>query len=149
MFTGLACAVFWPAAIAVYGAAPPVGITYAAMTLAGLGTGLFGVLWETALAQRIPPHLLSRVSSFDWMGSLALLPLGYLAAGPVADAIGATRTLVGGGVIGSIGLALALLPRSTRELMRLEPTPNSTSAAEAVVPGPRDVVELSARGAGG
>ena len=44
--------------------------------LAGVGLSLFDVWWQTALAQRIPPHALSRVSSYDWMGSLALLPLG-------------------------------------------------------------------------
>ena len=29
-------------------------------------------------------HAISRVSAFDWMGSLALLPLGYLLGGLVA-----------------------------------------------------------------
>jgi hypothetical protein len=95
-------------------------VLYAATAVAGLGLGLFGVWWETALAQRIPAHLLSRVSAWDWMGSLALLPLGYLLAGPVAAVIGGTTVLIVGGLIGTAAMALALLPRSARTLTRLE-----------------------------
>ena len=39
--------------------------------------------------RHIPADALSRVSSYDWMGSLALLPLGFAIAGPVASVIGA------------------------------------------------------------
>ena len=79
--------------------------------------------WETALAQRIPPHLLSRVSAWDWMGSLALLPLGYLLAGPVGGVVGDRELLAAGGLLGAGAMALALLPRSTRQLARLEDPP--------------------------
>jgi len=44
----------------------------------GCGFALLMIWWETALAHNIPPHALSRVSAYDWMGSLALL-LGILA----------------------------------------------------------------------
>ena len=43
------------------------------------------------MAERIPPEALSRVSSYDWMGSLLLLPVGYLLAGSLADATSAER----------------------------------------------------------
>ena len=56
--------------------------------VAGVGLALFGVWWETALAERIPPSRLSRVSSYDWMMSLSLLPIGYLLAGPLGEAVG-------------------------------------------------------------
>ena len=84
------------------------------------GLGLFAVWWETALAQRIPPQLLSRVSAWDWMGSLALLPAGYLLAGPAGQWLGASRVLVGGGLLGLVVFALGLLPTATRNLMRIE-----------------------------
>ena len=116
-------AVPWPLCIAVFALGPPLPLLYAAMAVAGLGTGLFAVWWETALAERIPPHLLSRVSAWDWMGSLLLLPVGYLLAGPLAEALGGPELLVVGGVAGSVAMALALLPRSTRELARLEQEP--------------------------
>jgi MFS family permease len=50
------------------------------------------------------------------MGSLALLPLGYVLCGPLADLLG-RRTVLGlGGAFGPALLAIGLLPRSTREL---------------------------------
>lgn len=121
MRAALLAALPWPACIAAFAAGPPVGVLYPVMGVAGVGIGLFAVWWETALATRIPPHLLSRVSAWDWMGSLALLPLGYLLAGPVADAVGARSLLLWGGVVGTVGMTLALLPRSTRQLVRLDP----------------------------
>jgi len=76
------------------------------------------VWWLTALAERIPPDRLSRVTSYDWMVSLALLPLGYVLAGPAADAIGAANVLLGGAALAFVALALGLLPRETRMLER-------------------------------
>ena len=121
MFAGVLCCIAWPGAIALYGAGPPVAVLYPAMALAGVGIGTFEVFWQTALAQRIPPHLLSRVSAWDWMGSLALLPVGYLLAGPIAHAVGDAAVLVGGGLVGLVALTAALLPRATRTLRRVEP----------------------------
>jgi hypothetical protein len=124
-------AVPWPLALALFALGPPVAVVYAAMVVAGIGLGLFIVGWETALAQRIPPHLLSRVSAWDWMGSLALVPLGYLLAGPAAEAFGASRVLAVGGLVGSAALLLALLPRETRELTRYEAPPSVPAAVPA------------------
>jgi MFS family permease len=126
-------AVPWPGAIAVYALGPPVPVLYAVMALSGVGIGLFAVWWETALAQRIPPRLLSRVSAWDWMGSLALLPMGYLLAGPVAAVYGRAEVIVVGGVIGTVVMALALLPRSTRELPRWEGAGGGGGAVTAPV----------------
>ena len=53
----------------------PRGLLAVVFVGSGAGLALFDVWWQTALAQRIPAHALSRVSSYDWMGSLALLPL--------------------------------------------------------------------------
>jgi hypothetical protein len=56
------------------------------------------------------------VSAYDWMGSLALLPVGFALAGPLAAALG-TRLVLGVGAVITAGLlAAALLPRSTRAL---------------------------------
>ena len=98
------CNLPWPAAIALFAAGAPRGFLVAFFVLAGAGLALFDVWWQTALAQRIPPHALSRVSSYDWMGSLALLPLGYLLAGPMAEALGATEVLIVGGTL-AVGIS--------------------------------------------
>ena len=63
--------------------APAVVIASGAL-LAGAGNMIFNSLWETALQQHIPPAALSRVSAYDWFGSLAFAPLGLVIAGPAA-----------------------------------------------------------------
>jgi MFS family permease len=108
----------WPTVAVLYAAGVSLYLVVPAMVLGGAGIALFDVWWMTALAERIPPEKLSRVSSYDWMVSLALLPLGYVLAGPLAGALGAVEVLLGGSVIAAIALALGLLPRQTRMLRR-------------------------------
>jgi hypothetical protein len=93
----------------------------------GLGFSLLMIWWETALAYHIPGNVLSRVSSYDWMGSMALAPIGYLLAGPLAAALGAQLVLGVGSAIGVILLLVALLPRSTRELSGPPPDAQPTA----------------------
>jgi hypothetical protein len=57
------------------------------------------------------------------MGSLALLPLGYVLAGLIGDVVGPATTLAVGSATCVVVLALGLLPRETRSLRRLEPEP--------------------------
>ena len=69
--------------------------------------------------------MLSRVTSYDWMGSLALLPLGYVLAGPLGEKFGATEVLIGGSLLALISLTSTLFVRDVRELTRLEPARTS------------------------
>jgi MFS family permease len=109
----------WPMAIALYAAGAPLTVVVPAMAIAGSGVALFDVWWLTALAERIPPDKLSRVTSYDWTVSLGLVPLGYVLAGPAAGALGASEVLLGGALVAFVVLALGLLPRETRMLERL------------------------------
>jgi hypothetical protein len=63
------------------------------------------------------------------MGSLALLPLGYLIAGPLAVALGPRLVLGVGSVVGLVLLALALAPRETRELGYAPPSSSRARSA--------------------
>jgi MFS family permease len=106
----------WPVAIALFAVGVPLGLLAVVFVVSGAGLALFDVWWLTALAQRIPPHALSRVSSYDWMGSLALLPLGYLLAGPLGEALGNVDVVVAGGVL---AFAVALLGFAIPDVWRL------------------------------
>ena len=125
----MAAAVPWPAGIALFALGPPLALLYTVTIVAGVGIGLFAVWWETAIAQRIPPHLISRVSAFDWMGSLLLIPLGYLLSGPAAHAWGSAEVLVVGGLLGLLACACGLLPRSTWNLTRIDEAPSQPAGA--------------------
>ena len=86
----------------------------------------------------MPPHTLSRVSAYDWMGSLALLPVGYLLAGPLGDALGPELVLGVGCGLATVVLAAGLAVRETWTLSRLEPAPRlSVTPARARRPGSR------------
>jgi MFS family permease len=67
------------------------------------------IVWATAKQRHVPPALLGRVSSLDWLISIGLLPLSFALTGPVSGAIGAQATLVGAGIIGGIVTFAALL----------------------------------------
>ncbi|HEV7563816.1 MAG TPA: MFS transporter [Solirubrobacterales bacterium] len=72
--------------------AVPVAIAFGAL-VTGLALSLAEVLYETAAAQQIPREALSRVTAYDWFGSLALQPLGLLLVGPLAAGVGIPTTL--------------------------------------------------------
>ena len=67
--------------------------------------------WGTTLQRNVPSHALSRISSFDWLGSIALNPIGYALIGPLSSVIGVPPTLVGSAALNiSICIGVVLLP---------------------------------------
>jgi hypothetical protein len=89
----------------------PAALLVAGYFVGGAGLAAGHVLWETTLQRRIPADALSRVSSYDWFGSLLFNPLGLALAGPVSQAIGTEAALViAATYLGVSGLAVAALP---------------------------------------
>lgn len=116
MVIGLVLTLLWPLQTLAFAAAAPLAVVVVLAFGAGLGFTLFEVWWATALVRHIPPQALSRVSAYDWMGSLALLPLGFAIAGPLAGALGARTVLAVGAAVALAMLLAAMVPRGTREL---------------------------------
>jgi MFS family permease len=110
----------WPVMLVAFATGVTLLLVVPLAVGTGIGFALFDVLWNTTMAEQIPPHALSRASAWEWMGSLILLPVGYLAAGPVAGATSTETVLVGGALLTATVLALGLLPRETRMLRRAE-----------------------------
>lgn len=127
MRTGMLLALPLPVALGAFGLGLPVAVLLPIFVLTGTGIALFDIWWHTALAERVPPHMLSRVTAYDWMGSLALLPVGYVLAGPLGEALGAVEVLSAGSAIALAALAGSLLFRDVRRLRRLEPTAAAAS----------------------
>jgi MFS family permease len=101
--------------------------------LAGIGTETFGVLWDTTMQQEIPQDRLSRVYSYDALGSFALIPLGLAAAGPIAEAVGTRATLFAGGVISVTATLAVLLVPEVRGLRRRGTIATHEPAVEAAL----------------
>jgi MFS family permease len=91
----------------------------AAFLIAGLALEVFNTTWTTVLQEQIPLEKLSRVSSYDALGSFVFIPLGLSIAGPVADAIGLTHALWLAAAVVAGSMLLALSVRDVRELRRL------------------------------
>jgi MFS family permease len=116
LLAGMLLVLAWPVMTGLFAIGAPVAVVFVCAFASGFGFSLLMIWWETALARYVPANALSRVSAWDWMGSLALLPVGYLLAGPLANAFGARVVLGAGSAIGLVLIAIGLLPRSTREL---------------------------------
>ena len=98
----------------------PVWAIAAAALCAGIGLELFGVFWELSLQQHVPRDKLSRVSSYDALGSIVAMPLGQILAGPLSSAIGVTNTIWVAVALFTIPTALCLLVPDVRDLRRLD-----------------------------
>jgi MFS family permease len=89
-------------------------------------TGTF-TLWETSLGEHIPPGSLSRVSSYDYLSSTGMIPLGNVLVGILAAAVGVYPSLVAMTVVG-IGAALVVVSiPAVRHLPRGAPVSGSSA----------------------
>jgi MFS family permease len=69
------------------------------------------VIWLTLMQRLVPNELLGRVSSLDWMITIAGLPISFALVGPLADTFGADATLIGAGILGgAITVLLMFIP---------------------------------------
>lgn len=127
--TGMLGVVCFAAPCLMLGLDPQVLPLVVMAFVAGAGMEIFGIGWNTALHEHIDERVLSRVSSYDALGSFVAIPLGQLAFGPMAEAFGTRRVLVVAAVAYA-GIALTtLLSRSVRNLERVpHPGPERVTA---------------------
>ncbi|MEU8250750.1 MFS transporter [Nonomuraea sp. NPDC048916] len=89
----------------------------------GVCFDVFGVLWYTTMQREVPAESLSRVSSYDALGSLMFGPVGLMLAGPVAALVGTRAALIGCGAIVLLSTLAALLSPGIRNLRAPAPVP--------------------------
>ncbi|KQZ90431.1 transporter [Phycicoccus sp. Root563] len=112
------------------GASAPLWVVVLSAFVMGVCFDLFGILWQTTMQRVIPAAALSRVSSYDALGSLMLGPLGLVLAGPAAERFGAHRALLVCGVVMVVSTALALLSPGVRNLFAPGPAGTQPLAAD-------------------
>jgi MFS family permease len=94
--------------LAVHAPAVAVG---AAACAAGAGITVSGTYWLTAIQQRIPAAMLSRVTALSTTGSFAPGSFGLAVVGPVAEAVGAPHVLAFAAAWGLVsGVVVCCLP---------------------------------------
>ena len=109
----------------------PLVLLVASAVLMGIGLETFAIFWDTSLQQHIPAHALSRVSSYDALGSFVFIPVGQTAAGPVAAAIGLDAALwVAAAIVLAAVLGMVGTP-DVRNLRRIDAQPEADPAIAA------------------
>ena len=88
------------------GLAPHIVVGVGAMVCVGSSLTVFGVVWETTVQALVPEAVLGRVFSLDMLGSFALLPLGFIATGLLAEHVGTSPLIL---VYGFATVVLALV----------------------------------------
>lgn len=100
--------------IIVLAVSPWYELAVAAAAWRGFWIGIGIASWMTLISELVPERLLSRVLSFDYFGSFALTPVGFVLAGVAATAIAPTTILAVGGALGAILWFVPLLWRKVR-----------------------------------
>jgi MFS family permease len=121
-----------PFVLGLAGPLPVAGLILLA-ALAGIGSETFQVLWDTTMQQEIPQEKLSRVSSYDALGSFVLIPLGVAIVGPVSAVLGTRETILGAAAISLTATLAVLFVHDVRTIERRgsEPLVESVDAANA------------------
>jgi MFS family permease len=77
----------------------------------GMAGSIFNTYWFTAQQHYVPAAEYSRVSSWDFLGTLAVYPIGTALAGPVSAGLGVPSTLYGAALLCAVlTLAMLLVP---------------------------------------
>ncbi|MFF2522781.1 MFS transporter [Streptomyces liangshanensis] len=118
----------------------PVLPLAAVLFLTGASVEVFGVSWMTALHQEIPEDMLSRVSAYDWLGSIGMVPVAAALTGPAEQAFGRDAALWGCSALVVVLTAAVLTVPDVRHLSRrttkvaTSPTPPTPSATPSPSP---------------
>jgi MFS family permease len=102
--------------LVLLGAAAPLPVLLVASVISGMSISFFNLVWFAVVQRRIPGEELSRVSSWDALGSYAITPIGLAAAGPIGIALGISTTLYAAAALGVLGTAAVLAVPSVRNL---------------------------------
>ena len=114
-----------PVACLAFGV-PTVGVA-GASALSGVGIAVFVTLWESTIQREIPTHILSRVAAYDWLGSFALTPIGYIMAALLSTQIGTRKTLLLAALWAILSSAVVIAIPSVRRIHARPPFERDSS----------------------
>jgi hypothetical protein len=109
-------------ALAGVGAAPNIFIAAAFSAVTYFGIVYGNLLWGALMQIAVPPAMLGRASSVDWLFSTCLSPLGVLFAGALAGPFGTRQTILLGAALSAASCLVVFLP-GVRDPDREDPRP--------------------------
>ncbi|MEO5710368.1 MAG: MFS transporter [Nocardioidaceae bacterium] len=103
----------------------PIALVAAAAAISSAGVMAADTLWESALQENVPVDVLSRVSSYDWFGSMMINPLGFALIGAAAAGFGVNPVLLTAVGVTVVVHGLLMVTPSVRAVTR---APRATPA---------------------
>ncbi|MDN5794139.1 MAG: MFS transporter [Intrasporangium sp.] len=113
--------------LAMLGLAPAILPLAIAFFVGGAAIEVFGVGWSTALHEHVPVSVLSRVSSYDALGSFVAIPVGTFLYGWLAAVVDHETLLVVSAVVYAAVSLAALASPSVRGLRHRVEEPESAA----------------------
>ena len=138
LWLGVISVVFCALPMALLGVSASPYWLMMAFFIAGVCFGVFGVVWSHALQTHIPPHKLARVYAYDALGSFVTIPLGELAAGPLALKFGHQQVLV----VSAAAVVIATLLASWTPSIRRFDSHSTTQHPHSSVAHDAEKIEL-------
>ncbi|MFJ9924856.1 Predicted arabinose efflux permease, MFS family [Streptomyces misionensis] len=124
--------------LALFAVAAPVPVLVAGYGIAMAGLGFLNPTWQTAVQTAIPPHVLARVASYDWLVSLAAQPLGVILAPIALHAWGAEPPFAAAAVLVAVVCAGTALAPGVRDLRLERPRVTAPDGTRPLGGVPRD-----------
>jgi DHA3 family tetracycline resistance protein-like MFS transporter len=97
-------------ALAGVGVAPDVFVVAACGAVTYFGIVYGNLLWGALMQVAVPPDMLGRASSVDWLFSICLSPLGILFAGALAGPFGVRQTILLGAGLSVLSCLVVFVP---------------------------------------
>jgi MFS family permease len=97
----------------------------------GIAIGVLSAVWDTTLQRHIAYESMARVSSWDWMTSGGLWPIGLVIAGPIAQVLGVTETLW---LSAGCGVAFSLWVLFVKDVWRLRGPQGTDRSPKSALP---------------
>ena len=108
----------------------PVWLVVTTAAISSAGVMAADTLWESALQENVPEDVLSRVSSYDWFGSMMISPLGFALIGAAAAGFGVSPVLLVTVGVTVVVHGLLMVTPSVRAVTRA-PQPTAAPAPDA------------------
>ncbi len=106
----------------------PLWAVFAVTAVAGVASGFLNPILGAVILERIPPHLLGRVTSLETALCFSLMPLGGILGGLAATALGISPALL---VAGGAYLLATMAPTRVPSFRRMDRAPVAPPAAES------------------
>ena len=128
-------AVVTPTLFALVAGHAPLAVILPVAVIDGSSGTMFNTFWFTAVQSDVPAAELARVMSWDYFGSVAILPLGQALSGPVAAALGSSTTLYFAAALAALLFGVGLAVPAVRNF-----------SPPAVAPAGSEVASISGGG---